>query len=362
MDTDYDGRISECDQIYLTSAPGVWYHVDNVPYTLNVTNIETNESMYIDSVLDYKDEAMNLSAPNGTEWLGVCCCKDRDTLINWTDVSFSAPDGSLSAGDTIVLRNERTGEEAEYTVEEVTIDLVVSKEWELPFNSYAVVGTGVFGTIDGSVCDNYTIEYDATVVGCGVDNNTLCAKGQWYEPSIYAGEGKVSGVLGFWVYSNTDIVTITVPCPTGDATDPTGLVKDVYTTGEDVYAVGTGFPSNTTIDIYIVDDYKWIGGEKITDYNVYASLLGVVQTDALGNIAPVMIWPNPIPGEYDMVFDANQNEYYNDGIDAVDHPNHPGFTVVAQAPALTPIGIAALIGLLSIIATSTILRSKRKKS
>ncbi|MGB3477665.1 MAG: hypothetical protein WBB67_00725 [bacterium] len=352
QDTNYDGRLSECDQIYLESGYD-WYHVDNVPYTLNVTNIETNESMYIDSVLDY--EAVNLNNPNGTEWLEVCCCKEQYTIVNWTDFVCS-PDGYLSEYDTIVLRNERTGEEAEYTVEEVTIDLVVSKEWELGGD---LVETGGFGITNGITCDNYTIEYDATVVRCGVDNNTLCAKGQWYEPNTYAGEGKVSFVPSFWVYSNTDIVTIMVSCISGEATDAAGGTKDVYKTTETVYATGSGFVPGSLVNIYITEDKHWIDGMHINS-TVYARKDNVNVTPD-GNIVGEEMWPNPIPGEYDMVFDANQNGFYDAGIDAIDDPNDPGFTVLGQVPALTPVGIAALVGLLTIIATSTILRKRKKR-
>jgi len=55
-DNDGNGRLSNCDQICMYELidgqlPDDFYHVVNVPYTLNVTNIESNESMYIDSVL-----------------------------------------------------------------------------------------------------------------------------------------------------------------------------------------------------------------------------------------------------------------------------------------------------------------------
>ena len=348
-DTNDDGRISECDQVYLYSG-AVWYHVDNVPYTLNVTDIETNESMYIDSVLDYK--AVNLNNPNGTEWLEVCCCKDRYNLSAWSDTNST---GDLNKNDTIVLRNERTGEEAEYTVEEVTTDLVVSKEWELGGD---LVETGGFGITDGIMCDNYTIEYDATVVRCGVDNNTICAKGQWHEGNNCAGEGKVSIAASFWVYSAPDTVTITVPCISGEATDAAGGTKDVYKTTETVYATGSGFDPGSKVDIYITEDKHWIDGMHINS-TVYARKDNVNVTPD-GTIFGEEMWPNPIPGEYDMVFDANQNGFYDVGIDAIDDPNDPGFTVLGQVPALTPIGIAALVGLLAIIATSTILRKRKK--
>ena len=198
--------------------------------------------------------------------------------------------------------------------------------------------------------ENITIEYNASVVKCGVDVNFLFATGEF--------ENIPEGECGYgWDYA-----IVLVSCPSGDATDPAGGVQEVYNTGETVHATGSGFAPNGSVDIYIVDDYAWIGGEKITGYNVYASLKGV-PTNATGSIAPTEIWPNPIPGEYDMVFDANQNEYYDIGVDVVDHPAHPGFTVEGQVqvPALTPIGLIALVGLLTIIATSTILSKRKKK-
>jgi len=198
--------------------------------------------------------------------------------------------------------------------------------------------------------ENITIEYNASVVKCGVDVNFLFATGEF--------ENIPEGECGYgWNYS-----IILVSCPSGDATDSAGGVQEVYNTGETVYAAGSGFAPNKTVDIYIVDDYAWTGGEKITGYHVYASLKNA-PTNATGSIAPTEIWPNPIPGEYDMVFDANQNEIYDVGVDVVDHPAHPGFTVEGQVqvPALTPIGLIALVGLLAIIATSTILRKRKKR-
>ena len=195
---------------------------------------------------------------------------------------------------------------------------------------------------------NITIEYNASVVKCGVDVNFLSATGEFENyPEAKCGYGG-------------DYAIICVPCPSGDATNSVGGVQEKYNTGETVYATGSGFAPNKQVDIYIVGDYAWIGGEKITDYQVYASRKDV-QTDAAGNITAEEIWPHPRPGEYDIVFDANQNEIYDVGVDVVDHPNHPGFTVFGKVPALTPVGLLALVGLLSIIATSTILRKRKKR-
>ncbi|RLG71369.1 MAG: hypothetical protein DRO11_04625, partial [Methanobacteriota archaeon] len=82
-DTNHDGKISPCDQIDMEDETGniLWYHVDNVPYTLYVTNIETGESMFIDSELDYQD--IDLHSPWETQWKEVCCCKDSYNLTAW---------------------------------------------------------------------------------------------------------------------------------------------------------------------------------------------------------------------------------------------------------------------------------------
>jgi hypothetical protein len=60
-----------------------------------------------------------------------------------------------------------------------------------------------------------------------------------------------------------------------------------------------------------------------------------------------------------MVFDANQNGNYDIGVDAVDNSNLPGFVVISAVPFITPYGIVALIGLLSVVAISTLVRKRR---
>ncbi len=341
-DTNKDGQVSICDQLKLSSAvPYYWYHVDRVPYTLNLSN-EALGTKYFDSVLNWND--VDLSDPNGTEWLEVCGCKDRYILMNWTD-STSSPDGNLSAGDTILLRNERTGDEAEYTLEELAIDLVVSREWEidkLPVNSGFILKPN----------QTITIEYNATVVRCGVDHNTFRAKG-----NLSYGGGYV------WCYSNEDKVTITVPCPGGYASDSGGTEQEVYYTDETVYATGSGFAPNSEVDIYITEDKHWIDGTPINS-TIYREEHNVT-TDGNGSITGEEIWPNPDPGEYDIVYDTNNNKIFDLDIDAADNVNDPGFIVLGRAPreqvpALTPVGIAVLIVLLSLSATGTMVRKKKR--
>lgn len=207
-------------------------------------------------------------------------------------------------------------------------------------------------------CQTMTLEYNATVARCGVetagllgsrgiDLNFLFAKGQNAETQEY-GYG--------W-----DHALVSAPCPEGDATDELGDVVEVYTTEETVYATGSGFRPNSTVDVYIVSDRAWANGDYVSDYFIFMVRKNV-PTDEYGNIVPTEIWPNPNPGEYDMFFDANQNGIYEVGVDAVDHPNHPGFIVQAtgaRVPVVTPLGLLALIGLLSIIATRRLIRKKR---
>ncbi|RZB33182.1 MAG: hypothetical protein AEth_00101 [Candidatus Argoarchaeum ethanivorans] len=51
---------------------------------------------------------------------------------------------------------------------------------------------------------------------------------------------------------------------------------------------------------------------------------------------------------------------HNPALGVINDPNGIGWEAPAQVPALTPIGIAALVGLLSIIATSVIVRKRKK--
>ena len=105
-----------------------------------------------------------------------------------------------------------------------------------------------------------------------------------------------------------------------------GVGQDLYRTDETVYATGTGFPTNTDVDVYIVGDLAWTDGDGIP-----ADVSGFVETVTTtgdGDLGPANVWPPPLtPGEYDMVFDVNRNGAYDAGIDVVDDPNHPGFVV-----------------------------------
>ena len=72
-----------------------------------------------------------------------------------------------------------------------------------------------------------------------------------------------------------------------------------------------------------------------------------------GAIATVLVWHAPlVAGVYDIVIDANQNGVYDASTDGLDSGS-PGFVVIdipsVSVPAIAPIGVIALIGLLCVI-------------
>ncbi len=108
----------------------------------------------------------------------------------------------------------------------------------------------------------------------------------------------------------------------------------------------------------MVPDQDWNNGDPIP-----ADVTGAVETVSVvnGAIATVPVWHAPlVVGEYDIVIDANQNGFYDASTDGLDSGS-PGFVVIgipppASVPALTPIGIIALIGLLCVAGMGRIRR------
>jgi hypothetical protein len=153
--------------------------------------------------------------------------------------------------------------------------------------------------------------------------------------------------------------------PAGESTDAVGVGQDTYAIDETVYATGGGFSANSDVDVYIVPDRAWTDGDPIPpDVSGGAE---TATTDGAGDLAPEEVWPPQLtPGEYDMVFDANQNGVYDAAGDVVDDPNHPGFVVEAPpvggvtmarpSPSLLPL-LAALAGL--VLAGAAVARRRR---
>jgi len=120
--------------------------------------------------------------------------------------------------------------------------------------------------------------------------------------------------------------------------------KDIYSTRENVEVGGSGFPINSNVDVYVVAEGEWLGGETIAGYGIVA--MKNFATDGSGNFGPGVIWQSLLEvGEYDVVFDADCNGDYDEIPDFVDHPNHPGFTVVRSMVGgeVYPVDKAALL-------------------
>ncbi len=158
--------------------------------------------------------------------------------------------------------------------------------------------------------------------------------------------------------------------PSGESTDSVGFGQDTYTTSEAVFATGSGFVPNTYVDVYIVGDLAWADGMAIPP-DVSSDGVDTVLTDAVGNLGPALVWLPPLtPGQYDLVFDANQNGLYDAAIDVVDDPNHPGFVVEEPLPiggivvAVNKVKLLApwlgLAGLASLAALTVALVRRRK--
>lgn len=136
------------------------------------------------------------------------------------------------------------------------------------------------------------------------------------------------GVAGGWSVANGGNIAFRL----NTATETGQTSKSTYRTYEDAYINATGFPPNSPVDVYVVDDGKWHDGDTIADYGIV--LMETFTADDDGYIVNERLWRHPLEiGEYDIVFDADRNGDYDEIPDFVYDPNHPGFTVVE-----TPVG------------------------
>ena len=171
-----------------------------------------------------------------------------------------------------------------------------------------------------------------------------------------------SGVGEHWVWLHASDHFYRPLPPTAAASSATGAPHDRYPDYEDVYVTGSGFTAGTDVHIIVVMDRDWNDGDSIHSPDVVAVSGGTISTS--GTVGPVLVWHAPLViGEYDVMIDANQNGIYNVATDGLDRGS-PGFAVITDTPptlpvavpALTPIGITALISLLCVIGTIIIRR------
>lgn len=118
-----------------------------------------------------------------------------------------------------------------------------------------------------------------------------------------------------------------------------------------VYAMGGGFPANTDIDVCITEDALWVPGVTQIAPLVVDDACATVHTDGDGAFGPDLIWDTPlIVGQYDIVFDVNQNGVFDNG-DSVNNPELDDWGLCVQE---CPVGGATLpmskVGLLAPLA------------
>jgi hypothetical protein len=167
---------------------------------------------------------------------------------------------------------------------------------------------------------------------------------------------------GAWATPNQNPLRQTVPPGNVIATNAAGVETNVFETDEDVYVTARNgsFTPNTAVDIYVVADDLWTVPKAIPP-DVSGGKETVI-TNANGGIDNVMVWQHPLtPGDYDAVFDANQNGIFDDGDGVDDAVLGTGFVVkappvggiaipVSKVGLLLPwIGLAALMAVVAAV-------------
>jgi len=113
-----------------------------------------------------------------------------------------------------------------------------------------------------------------------------------------------------------------------ESCDSNGVKKDTFSPGANVYVNGSGYNASTTYPVCIVSDITWSDNTMIPA----AVVRTTVTSNSTGHIQPAMVWGSALPGEYDIVVDANDNGIYDEGIDALDDldVSSAGFFVIPE--------------------------------
>jgi len=194
-----------------------------------------------------------------------------------------------------------------------------------------------------------------------------------YYPELYEDEDdfedftydlNCDGISDLLIFNMNNMSVISKRC--GDSSDANGRNKDLFFTDEDVYAIGSGFEPLDLINIFVVPDRDWGDGNPIPT-DVSSDGVNTVQADANGSVF-ALVWPQPLTvGAYDIVFDADQNGFYNESTDVVDSAS-PGIVVqerpaaVTKAvPVLTTLGLGLLMVFMVLVAVLGLKRRPEKK-
>jgi uncharacterized repeat protein (TIGR01451 family) len=162
---------------------------------------------------------------------------------------------------------------------------------------------------------------------------------------------------GYTVTDNaTATVTIVDPSvifPSIESCDSTGVKKDNFNVGDNLYVNGTGFENFTSYSLYVVEDQSiWV--DNMTIPTRVLGTATTVYSDADGNIPPTIAWSNPlVPGKYDIVVDVNGNGRYDVNIDALDNNDimvTAGIFVIPEVTIGSVMAIASMFTALGLYA------------
>jgi hypothetical protein len=130
-----------------------------------------------------------------------------------------------------------------------------------------------------------------------------------------------------------------------ESCDSTGVQKDTFSVGENVYVNGTGFGNAALYSLYVVEDQAvWNNGMAIPSR--IPGTATTIMSLPNGMIAPTLSWAAPlVPGKYDIVVDVNNNTQYDVGIDTLDDNDievTAGFFVIPEVAIGSVMAIASM--------------------
>lgn len=259
-DTNLNGKLDPYDFIDLSDEDlcpiqgnfvPYWWHVDDMTVTLKVNKKPyLNETMYIEFEGGWPEYDHVITQPQSTQWHEVYPIYDTQYLLEkW----FDNCDSKLSYCDNITLRDKETGELAEYHVDEVKTDLIISPRVTqiIPDKTKNYIGQGFYQYIPVSI-DNYYANTTTFTVYAYYDglqpigNQTLTLNPlesgdaiiKWTETSTWP-RGTYNHTITINTYAN-DTLAYTVAFPitfkitmVGDLNgDGKVNVKDVYTSAK----------------------------------------------------------------------------------------------------------------------------------
>jgi hypothetical protein len=236
-----------------------------------------------------------------------------------------------------------------------------------PNASLTVTKTGVPLTqaAPGTITWNVTVENtgDVTLTGVNVTDSRHGALGSFgslapggggfftiVEPALPTGTyNDQAFASGYYDPENLTVIAFSdlIECVVGpviESCDSSGVRKDTFQVGENMYVNGTGFGNSTVYSLYLVEDQVWSDNMTIP-----ARVLGTATTVSSlpdGTIPPTLAWANPlVPGKYDIVVDVNNNTKYDVGIDALDDNDimvTAGFFVIPEVAIGSIMAIASM--------------------